>query len=133
MKVSEFHSPQPTVKFAAVGDYVDGPIVDEPELAPDKYSPGDQVLVLAIHDVDDLTKRLYARKQMAGAIAQAVADADADEIECAGRLRVEYVADKPTGAGSSPMKVYEATYSPPAPVGTATIGADPWADEDLAG
>ena len=122
MKVSEFHATQPAVKFTVLGDNVDGTIVDEPELAPDKYgSPGDQVLVLAIHDGDE-TKRLYARQQMLTAIAQAVADANVDEIEAGGRLRVEYVADKPTGAGSSPMKVYEATYSPPAPIGHGVFG-----------
>jgi hypothetical protein len=130
VKISEFYSPQPSVKFEKLGDCVDGPVVEQPELAPDKYSPGDQVLVLVIHDGDDVTKRLYARKQLLGAIAQAVADAGVDEIECGGRLRVTYTADKPTGAGSSPMKVYEAEYTPPVPVGTAVLGvddtSDPW-------
>jgi hypothetical protein len=123
MKISDFHTSQPSVKFAELGDTVDGAIVEQPELQPDKYSPGDQCLVLVIHDGDNVTKRLYARKQMLTAIAQAVTDADVDEIECGGRLRVEYVDDKPTG-GASAMKVYQAEYTPPVSVGLGTFGAD---------
>jgi hypothetical protein len=124
MKVNEFYTERPTVKFTDIGDRVDGMIVDEPELEPDKFgTASDQVLVLAIRDEDGVVRRLYARKQMLGSIGQAVANAGVDEIECGGRLRVEYVDDKPTG-GTTAMKLYEADYSPPAPIGTAAFGAD---------
>ena len=50
-----------------MGDRVDGVIVEEPELQPDKYGgPGDKVLVLSIRDDDGEIKRLYARKQQLG-------------------------------------------------------------------
>ena len=124
MKVNEFHTSSPAVKFTEIGDRVAGVIVDQPELLPDKYGgPGDKVLALTILDADGVERRLYARKQMLGTIGQAVVDADVDEIECGGRLSVEYIDDKPTG-GASPMKVYAAEYSPPAAIGTAVVGAD---------
>ena len=83
MKISEFHTTQPTVKFTELGDFVDGTIVDEPAIEPDKYGTGDdKVLVLALLE-EDATRRLYARKQMLAAIAQAVDDAGVGEIECA--------------------------------------------------
>lgn len=127
MKLTEFFTDRPPVKFTDIGDSISGIIVDEPELQPDKYGlAGEKVLVLAIRDKSDgAVRRLFARKQMLGAIGQAVADADVDEIESGGRLAVEYVADKHTG-GASPMKVYEAAYAPPASVG---VGAQEWAGD----
>jgi hypothetical protein len=124
VKVNEFSTTSPAVKFAAIGDRVAGAIVEDPELEPDKFgNAGDRVLVLAIIDEDGVTRRLYARKQMLGAIGQAVTDAGVDEIECGGQLSITYVEDKPTG-GASPMKVYAAEYRPPSPLGNAWLGAD---------
>jgi hypothetical protein len=120
VKISEFRTP--TIKFAEPGDCVDGTIVDEPALEPDKYDSTGQVLVLALL-VDGVTKRLYARKQMLSVIAAAVEGAGVDAIECGGRLNVTYVDDKPTG-GASPMKVYAAEYTPPTPVGTGELEYD---------
>ena len=135
MKINEFANPRPVFKFTAIGDCLDGVIVEPPELQQDRFGdPLDKQLLLVIGD-GDREYRLYARRQMLGAIGDAVAAAEVDEIDAGGHLRIEYTADKPTGAGSSPMKCYVAQYVPPAPVGTATLGdeEDPWADEDLAG
>jgi hypothetical protein len=125
MKVQEFTTSSPAVKFTVVGDKVAGTIVDEPELQPDKYgNPGDKVLVLSILDNQGVTRRLFARKQMLGAIGDAVTDAGSDEISNGGWLAVTYLEDKPTGAGSSPMKVYAAKYTPSSPVGHGVLGAE---------
>jgi hypothetical protein len=124
MKVKEFSTAN-SVKFTEIGDRIDGTIVEEPELQVDKFgSADDQVLVLSLQCEDGTPRRLYARKQMLGAIGQAVNDAGEDEIVCGGELSVEFIEERPTG-GASPMKVYEAEYEPPAPIGTATLsGAD---------
>jgi len=100
-------------------------IVEEPELQPDKYgNAGHKVLVLSIRDDDGVIRRLYARSKYSGAIGHAVTDTGVDEIECGGRLAVEYSEDKPTGTASSAMKIYLAEYQPPSPVGRSVLGAD---------
>ena len=124
MKINEFANPRPVFKFTEIGDRLDGVIVEPPELQPDKFGdPDDKQLLLAIAD-GDKEHRLYARRQMLGAIGDAVVAAEVDEIDDGGHLGIEYTADKPTGAGSSPMKCYVAQYIPPAPVGTGMFGMD---------
>jgi hypothetical protein len=112
MKVSEFANPRPVFKFTTIGDRLEGVIVEQPELQPDKFGePGDKQLLLVVRD-DHSEWRLYARKQMLDKIAGAVVAADVDEIANGGWLSVEYADDKPTGSGTTPMKVYAAEYVP---------------------
>lgn len=122
MKVSEFANSRPVFKFTAIGDRLEGVIVEQPELQPDKFGdPGDKQLLLVVRD-NHSEWRLYARKQMLDAIAGAVMAADVDEIEDGGWLSVEYADDKPTG-GATPMKVYAAEYIAPSALGSGTFAA----------
>ena len=90
MKINEFANPRPVFKFTEIGDRLDGVIVEPPELQPDKFGdPGDKQLLLVIAD-GDREYRLYARRQMLGAIGDAVVAAEADEIDDGGHLRIEY-------------------------------------------
>jgi hypothetical protein len=123
MKISEFATARPVFKFNTIGDRLEGVIVEQPELQPDKFGdPGDKQLLLVVRD-DHGEWRLYARKQMLDTIAGAVVAAEVDEIEDGGWLSVEYADDKPTG-GATPMKVYAAEYVPPSALGRGTFAAD---------
>jgi hypothetical protein len=118
MKISEFSSRRPAAKFTEIGDRVEGRIVEQPQLERDKFgNANDKVLVIRL---DDAT--LFARKQMADAIGEAVSESGVDEIEADGWLAVEYVDDKSTTSGSFPMKVYAAEYEPPAELGRGQLG-----------
>jgi hypothetical protein len=133
MKVSEFTRSRPVFKFAAIGDRLEGVIVEQPELQPDKFGdPGDKQLLIVVRD-DRGEFRLYARRQMLDAIAGAVIEADADEIEDGGRICVEYADDRPIG-GVAPMKVYTAAYIPPSALGRGAFGVDndPFGTNDAA-
>jgi hypothetical protein len=119
MKISEFSNRRPSAKFSTLGDRVEGIIVEEPELQPDKFgNPGDKVLVLVLE-----RQTVFARRQMLHAIGDAVSNASVDEIECGGQLAIEYIEDKPTGGGAA-MKVYGAKYIPPSHLGSGVFGAD---------
>jgi hypothetical protein len=123
MKVSEFARSRQVFKFTTIGDRLEGVIVEQPELQPDKFGdPGDKQLLIVVRD-NRGEWRLYARKQMLDAIAGAVVEADADEIEDGGRLCVEYADDRSTG-GAVPMKVYAAAYVPPSALGRGVFGTD---------
>jgi hypothetical protein len=135
MKITEFVSSRPAMKFTSIGDSIEGVISDNPELQPDKYgNAGDVVLVLEITGDDGISRRLYARKQMLQVIGDAVSDAGVDEIQSGGKCSVVYVDDKPTG-GAAPMKVYAASYEAPTALGSGSIapnGEDPWGSTDQA-
>jgi hypothetical protein len=122
MRVSEFSTGGSSVKFQNIGDKVDGTIVDEPELAPDKYSSDGtgKVLILTILEgVDGEPRKLFARKQLLTSIGNAVVEAGTDEIENGGRLSVQYVDDKP--AGGFTAKVYAVKYQPPTALGRGAV------------
>lgn len=124
MKISEFTTANPAAKFEKIGDEVAGVLVEEPSLELDKFGSGAQVLVLSVLCKDGITRRLYARSQMNEAIGEAVLNAGVDEIACGGKLSVMFVGEKPTGVGRNPMKVYQAQYRAPSPVGRAVLGAE---------
>jgi hypothetical protein len=123
VKVSEFANPRPVFKFTTIGDRLEGVIVEQPQLQPDKFGgPDDKQLLLVVRD-DRSEWRLYARTQMLNTIAGAIVAADVDEIEDGGWISVEYADDKP-GGGAAPMKVYAAEYVPPSALGRGAFGVD---------
>ena len=124
VNVNEFHKPRPVFKYEKIGDRLEGPIVDQPELQPDKFGdPGDKQLLLALQ-MGDTTFRDYSRNQKLQAVGEAVVEADATEIEDGGWISIELVGFKPTGAGRNPMKQFQATYIPPSQLGQAVFGVD---------
>jgi hypothetical protein len=86
MQLSDFHTGRPSVKFTEITTRefptVEGEIVEEPELVPDKFGgPNDKCLVLVIKGNDTVERTLFLRKQQLGTVGDAVAEAGTSEIE----------------------------------------------------
>jgi hypothetical protein len=127
MQLSDFHTGRPAVKFTEITTRefptVEGEIIEEPELVPDKFGTGsnDKCLVLTIEGEDTVVRTLFARKQQLGTIGDAVAEAGTTEIERGGHLAMWLAAEKPSTRGAIPQKVYGAYYAPPGAIGSAAL------------
>ncbi len=73
---------------------------------------------------------IYAQGRMAQAIRQALAEAQAGDVEVGGVLTVKFDHLEPSKQGAQPAKCFTATYTlPPAQSpGSAVTSADPWDD-----
>jgi hypothetical protein len=124
MKLDDFYNPAADaaiVSFTELGTTVEGTILAEPEFTPDKFNPGQQVLVIPI-GTDDGPVKVFARKRQLSAIGTAVKSAGAEGLTIGSWVRIEYSADRETPNGTS--KVWSADYRP-APIVVAQ-------DEDTA-
>ena len=119
--------------FPAVGSVVVGHIYQPTELVPQRNfdtgepllwedgKPRQQLKVVVMTDQrdpndpdDDGLRALYLRGNSQKAVARAVREAGANDLEVGGRLMVKYIADGiPAKKGAKPPKCYEATYRPP--------------------
>jgi hypothetical protein len=116
MNLDAFYNPAADaaiVSFTELGTAVEGTILGEPEFTPDKFNPGEQVLVIPIGTADGPVK-LFARKRQLSAIGTAVKSAGAEGLTTGSWLRLEYTADRETPNGVS--KVWQASYAPFGPI-----------------
>lgn len=131
----------PTAKFEMIGTIHSGRVVEEPEdrharkynsTDLDYWPDGSPVIQTRI--VLEPTNggerfAIYAKGRMAQAIRQALAQAQAGDIEIGGVLSVKYDRAEPSKGGGQPAKCYVATYQPPAVSPHAEAAGDPWANE----
>ena len=118
--ISEFYTEQPDAfKFNDPGDTIDGDIIDT-ALIEDQYNVGGKpVLVLTIAS-NDGERKLFVRGQMSRAVGEAVKSAGADDISEGATVRVTFTGTKDLNGGHT-MKLYEAEYVPPQPIGSAVL------------
>jgi hypothetical protein len=117
----------PSVKFAELGDEVDGTITQPPEdmqardfdtgkpafWDDEKTQPKMQTRIIL--NVNGEEQALYASGRMAWAISSAIGDAGASDLEVGGRLWVKHhELGERKGKGKAP-KLYKAKYSVPQP------------------
>lgn len=126
----------PSCSFLKVGDSHEGEILDlgttqqrdaktkEPLFWPDGKPKMQAVITIQTDETDpeieddDGRRRVFAKWKLRDAIAEAVREADAQDvgIEVGGWIKVTYVKqDKPTQRGLSGVKHYSAEYEPPDP------------------
>ncbi len=123
VNVADFHNPRPVFKFDKVGARLEGTIVDQPELQPDRFGEAGDKQLLIVVQMGDTTWRWYARKQALTAVGEAVVAADVTEIEDGGWISVVRGDDKPTG-GANPMHTFQVTYIAPSQLGQGVFGAE---------
>lgn len=125
------------MSYLRIGDYLAGTIVDR-ELIDDQHNPGQQILrrKIAVEsavidgqalDIDHARETVVKDDYDRGpgkreAIGKGVLAAGASSIEPGDWIRVEYVADKPTGKGR-PMKIFSCEFRPAAQVGVEADGS----------
>jgi hypothetical protein len=118
----------PSASFKDVGQSYSGTV----ELPPDDrqatkfnsdeklwWPSGDPVMqtriVLRLDSSDELVA-VYAKGGLANAITKAIVDAEASDIEVGGKLTVTYTGTDPESKNpANPRKLYEASYTAPAP------------------
>lgn len=137
-----------SARFPNIGDQVWGEVVNARVVQQTDFDSGallfwddgnprmQLVITLATQeqedDEDDGVRRVYARGQMATAIAKAVRATGA-KLRPGGQLVVRYTQDGPAPSrkGMSPPKIYFAKYEPPEPgaLGAQDLeSAAPWED-----
>ena len=129
----------PALKFPTKGTRHILTITDEPEVQqqtdfdtgepltwPDG-SPRNQLVIYGVIPADDRDgadddgeRRLFVKSGLVKAIRQAMRNAKAKAPAPGGVLTVTYAEDGPKPARGYPAKVYEASYTPPAPKARAT-------------
>lgn len=109
MKLEDLSNPDRpiTATFTEIGDSCSGWIASEPAWEADQFDTTKRVLVVVLRADTGVHYRLYGRTQMPDAIAEAVVEAKAEELEVGGKLTVKFVANKGN------MKVFSASYQPP--------------------
>lgn len=129
----------PALKFPSKGTRWTLTITDEPEVVQqtsfddgsplfwDDGKPRMQMIIRGVvpedqreDDEDDGERRLYAKSGVVKALRQAMRDAKVKAPAPGGVLEIAYVKDGPKPARGYPAKVYEASYTPPAPKARAT-------------
>ena len=120
VKIDEFYTEQPEAfRFDNPGDTIDGDIV-ETQLIDDQYNVGGKpVLVLTIA-TNDGDRKLFVRGQMSRAVGEAVKSAGANGIDEGSTVRVTFTGTRELNGGRT-MKLYEAEYVPPQPIGSAVL------------
>jgi hypothetical protein len=117
----------PSVKFAELGDEVDGIITQPPEdrqaldfdtgkpafWDDEKTQPKMQTRIIL--DVDGTEHALYASGRLAYAITDAIVAAGASDLEVGGRLWVKHTELGERKGKGKPPKLYKSKYSPPKP------------------
>lgn len=107
----------PAFSFKAIGDTIKGEIAEPVKIVEhDNYSKTgkEQSLVIAVTTDDGDTFSVWARKQMLGAIGDAVklATGGKTEMVVGARIAVRFAEERDTGKGN-PLKVFTAQYQAP--------------------
>jgi len=117
-------SSNPSFKFTDVGAMVEGTITETPRevQTDDTYNGGtieNLLVTLETPSGDMYTIWLPLGKRITKAVAEAVADANAEDLETGGVLKIKFTAlGEQKKAGYNKPKLYKAQYTPPTPVNT---------------
>ena len=141
----------PALKFPSIGTRHILTITEEPEVQQqtdfddgellwwdaEKTQPKMQMILHGVIPADDRDgadddgeRRLFVKSGLVKAVRQAMRDAKVKAPAPGGALTVAYVKDGPKPARGYPAKIYEASYTPPAPKARATAAEFLGGDED---
>ncbi len=139
----------PALKFPTKGTSWTLTITEEPEMQQQTdFDTGDPLfwpdgkprMQMILHgtvpedqredDEDDGERRLFVKSGLVKALRTAMREAKAKAPAPGGVLEVAYVKDGPKPARGYPPKIYEATYTPPAPKARTSAAEFLGSDED---